>query len=112
MIMQQFNNKLKNFINNAAWTYAKTMPEWPHEYIVRGKVDEALFVETVKHIRRYGEPGRFYKMVITYFEEDKLVYWTMGAPIEETTIINRCKKEDSYEERLRNGTLPAIKPKP
>jgi hypothetical protein len=30
----------------------------------------------------------------------------MGAPINETTIINRCKKENSYEERLKNKTLP------
>lgn len=30
----------------------------------------------------------------------------MGAPVEETTIINRCLKENSYEARLKNGTLP------
>ena len=35
-----------------------------------------------------------------------MVYWTMGAPIEETIIINRCKKEQTYEYRLLNGTIP------
>ena len=34
------------------------------------------------------------------------MYWTMGAPLEETTIINRCRKEDSFESRSMNGTLP------
>ena len=29
-----------------------------------------------------------------------------GAPVEETTIINRCKKEDTYEVRLAEGRLP------
>jgi len=48
----------------------------------------------------------FYKKKITYFDEDGLVYWTMGAPIEETTIINRCTKENTYEYRLKMGTLP------
>jgi hypothetical protein len=43
---------------------------------------------------------------ITYFDEDGRVYWTMGAPIEETTIVNRCTKEQTYEYRLKNGTLP------
>ena len=43
---------------------------------------------------------------ITYFEEDGLLYWTMGAPIKETIIINRCLVENSFEARLRNGTLP------
>jgi len=33
----------------------------------------------------------------------------MGEPIEETTIINQCKEEGSYENRLRNGTLPVSK---
>ena len=43
---------------------------------------------------------------ITYFDEDELVYWTMGEVIEVTTIINRCKREQTYEHRLRCGTLP------
>jgi len=81
-------------------------PEWPHEYIVREKVDKVLFEDLVRHIRQYGFEGRFYQRVLTYFAEDGLLYWTMGTPIEETTIINRCKEEGSYENRFRNGTLP------
>ncbi|MBN2366680.1 MAG: hypothetical protein JXL67_10970, partial [Calditrichaeota bacterium] len=84
----------------------KTMPKWPHEYIVRERVDEKLFVKLVKHIRYRGYEGNFYKKRITYFEHDGLVYWTMGAPIDETTIINRCTKENTYEYRLINGSLP------
>jgi hypothetical protein len=82
------------------------MPRWPHEYIVRKNVDEALFIELVQHIRANGYAGKFYLNDITYFDEGGWVYWTMGAPIEETTIINRCKKENSYEYRLQSGRLP------
>jgi hypothetical protein len=35
------------------------------------------------------------------------VYWTMGAPVNETTIVNRCRSEDTYENRLLAGTLPS-----
>jgi hypothetical protein len=97
---------LRDFIESSKWTYAKTMPEWPHEYIVRGQVDEEFFVRMVRHIRQYGFEGRFYQRVLTYFAEDGFLYWTMGGPIEETTIINRCKEDGSYENRLRNRTLP------
>lgn len=97
---------LQTLINSCQWTIAKTMPEWPHEYIVRGRVDENLFVELVRHIRSNGYEGKFYQKSITYCDLGCLVYWTMGSPIEETTIINRCRKEDSYEYRLLNGTLP------
>ena len=100
-----FSDELREFIESCKWTFAKTMPEWPHEYIVREKVDKVLFEALVRHIRQYGFEGRFYQRVLTYFAEDGLLYWTMGAPIEETTIINRCKEKGSYENRLRNGIL-------
>jgi hypothetical protein len=97
---------LRRFISEVKWTYAKTMPRWPHEYIVRKQVDEDLFERLVLHIRSNGSEGRFYNQRYVYYEAGGLLYWTMGALLEETTIINRCKVEDSYESRLRNGTLP------
>ena len=100
-----FADVIRRFIDTEKWTYAKTMPDWPHEYIVRDRVDETMFVEIVKHIRTHGYEGRFYKRAITYFDEDGTTYWTMGSPVDETTIINRCVKENTYEERLKNGTL-------
>ncbi len=97
---------LSSFINKEKWTYAKTMPKWPHEYLVREKVDETLFVKLAVFIRENGYEGRFYNKAITYYDYDGRVYWTMGAPMDETTIINRCRKKDSYESRLESGTLP------
>ena len=98
---------LRSFVSSCDWTFAKTYAQtWPHEYIVRKQVDEGLFVQLVTHIRNHGYESYFYRMPITYFDEDGMVYWTMGEPIEETTIINRCREEDSYENRRRNGTLP------
>ena len=68
--------------------------------------DEKAFLELVTHIREFGYQGFFYQKPITYYDEDGLTYWTMGAPIGETTIINRCRTENTYEERLKKGTLP------
>jgi len=101
-----FPEDLRAFVAEQTWTYAKTMPKWPHEYIVRDRVDEDLFVQMVRHIRTHGHEGRFYSRKITYFDEDGMAYWTMGAPIDETKIINRCPKENTYEARLKAGTLP------
>ena len=50
------------------------MPEWPHEYIVRDRVDKALFEALVLHIRQYGFEGRFYQRVFTYFAEGGFLY--------------------------------------
>jgi hypothetical protein len=101
-----FSQVLRHFVDTEKWTYAKTMPEWPHEYLVRDRVDEEMFVAMVRHIRAHGYEGRFYKRKITYFDEAGMTYWTMGSPIEETTIINRCVKENTFEAREKAGTLP------
>ena len=106
----RFPEDLKAFVTDQKWVLAKTYaPTWPHEYIVRDRVEEDLFIQLVQHIRAYGYQGHFYRKAITYFDEDEMVYWTMGAPVKETTIVNRCKKEQSYEYRLKHGTLPESK---
>jgi hypothetical protein len=104
--MNKFPIVLREFIDTSKWTFAKTMPKWPHEYIVREKVDESLFIILVRYIRDNGYEGMFYKKIITYFNDGEFIYWDMGGSLEETGIINRCRKEDSYENRLLNGTLP------
>lgn len=102
----RFPPPIKAFIDGETWKFAKTMPEWPHEYLVKEKVDPQLFEAAVRHIREHGFEGRFYSRVMTYFVEDRKRYWTMGEPIERTIILNRCREEDSYEQRLKSGTLP------
>ncbi len=105
--MMLFPKDLKDFVTVQKWTFAKTYAlTWPHEYIVRDRVDEGMFLMLVRHIRAYGYEGQFYRKAITYFDEDGMVYWTMGSPIEETTIVNRCTREQTYEYRLKHGTLP------
>jgi hypothetical protein len=104
--VNSFPDDLRRFVTDEQWTYAKTMPDWPHEYLVRKRVDEKLFERTVMHIRSNGLEGRFYQRKITYYEEGGLVYWTMGSPLDQTIVINRCRKEDSFESRSKNGRLP------
>jgi len=99
-------DELREFIAASKWSYAKTMPQWPHEYIVRRHVDENFFEKLVRHIRANGCEAPFYDEKYIFFEEGGMLYWTMGAPVNETTIINRCRKENSYECRLKDGMLP------
>jgi hypothetical protein len=100
-----FPGDLLAFVESERWTYAKTMPTWPHEYLVRERVNAELFVRLVLHIRAYGYDGHFYQKDIRYYDEDGWVYWTMGAPVDETTIINRCRTEQSFEYRSARGDV-------
>lgn len=88
--MNQF--ELDNFINGHQWTFAKTMVSWPHWYVVRNRcVLDAEFVQFVEHIRLNGYVKRFGRKAYTYYDYNGFSYWTMGNPIDETTIVNRAK---------------------
>lgn len=98
---------LRTFVNSCQWISAKTYAQtWPHEYIVRDRVDRDNFIRLVQHIREHGRPAPFYLKTYIYLNEAGKLYWTMGDSVEETTIINRCREEDSYEQRLKDGRLP------
>lgn len=88
----------EEFVACSGWRYAKTMPECPHEYTVRdlspgGEKTTAMgdseFEWFVRLIRDKGELAEWGGKVRPYLRVGGYRYWTMGAPVEETTIINR-----------------------
>ena len=83
--------KLREMIARCHWTFAKTMPWAPHEYIVRGKcpLTEEEFLYFIDMQRRFGVEERWGKNVLPYLYIDDYKYWTMEAPYEKTIVINR-----------------------
>jgi hypothetical protein len=83
---------LRLFIAKSTWTFAKTMPETPHEYTLRKDAQVDLeFVEFVEHIRAVGYNERFFSKTFRYFDFEGWSYWTMGCDISITIIINRAR---------------------
>ena len=85
--------RLRQLIGRCRWTFAKSMPFAPHEYIVKDKcpltTDEFEFF--VNQQREFGLKEHWGKSCNSYLYIDDFKYWTMGAPIKETTVINRAK---------------------
>ena len=76
-------------LNN--WTFAKTMPENPHFYTLRKSWDDDnFFVDCVQFIRDFGEIEVFKGRKYICLNLNGYKYWTMGAPLHQTTLINRC----------------------
>jgi len=94
MSKEEVLEKIKEYIDCVRWKFASTMPEHPHEYTVRewNYEEEDAFIIFVKYIRGYGYQKRFFKKMITYCDIGDYTYWTMGAPIEETVVINRKER--------------------
>lgn len=83
---------LKDFIARHTWTYAKTMPSCPHNYIVRSKVDsDKSFVGLLNLIRSHGYDEQWYHHNHRYLDIGDYKYWTMGYTEDVTVIINRAK---------------------
>ena len=98
VLFQDDNNRIRDFVSRYTWTFAKTYADFaPHEYYVKEKLDDQgqeTFVWFVEFIRDYGFECKFAGKTHTYYELDGYYYWTMGDPVEETIILNRCKVED------------------
>ena len=93
MINEKNGDKLRSMIARCEWTFAKTMPFAPHEYIVKEKCPLTTneFEYFVNMQREHGMKERWGKYNNPYLYIDDYKYWTMGAPLEETTVINRAK---------------------
>ena len=86
------------YIAKVEWRFARTMPQWPHEYTVLrwSREFERDFLAFVALIRvagtvkpwPYGSNEPRYHH--TYLQVDAWEYWTMGEPVPETTLINRA----------------------
>ena len=91
-------DQLRDFINSFTWTFAKTYAKiCPHEYIVKDKIHEQhhdSFVNVVRFVREKGFTAYYNNRAGRYYILDDHYYWTMGAPIEETTVLNRARLSD------------------
>ncbi|HUV66266.1 MAG TPA: hypothetical protein VMW24_20410, partial [Sedimentisphaerales bacterium] len=83
------------------YQFAKTMPQIPHWYTLRKKWEDGkVFEEVVQAIRDLGEirpwpaPPKKARYRHTYFDAGEWSYWSMGAPLEKTILINRAKRYD------------------
>jgi hypothetical protein len=87
--------KMREYVAAVPWRFAKTMPENPHEYTLK-KVSpgrEKEFEAVVIFIRQQGYKKKFGRATYIYVDLDGWCYWTMGAPLEQTILINRARLE-------------------
>ena len=85
---------LEDFVPHVTWTQAKSYPDAPHQYVVRTSLPEkqaAQFLAIAKHIRLEGVREWFGNSWYIYYYHNGWKYWTMGAPLDETIILNRAK---------------------
>ena len=98
------------WITSRDWVFAKTYADTaPHEYTVRKGEDDDFF-KAVVMIRENGYREYYWKSLMTYMDFEGRKYWTMGAPVGETVIINRalidCPVDAQRRERQSSYGMP------
>lgn len=102
-------DRVRKYIGSHSWKFAKSMPAFPHWYVVRWDRPELdqEFCFFAQFIRDYGYPGNFFRKKLVYFDLDGFKYWTMGDPIHSETsearanlsrttfILNRAIHDDN-----------------
>jgi len=81
----------RDFVEASRWRFARTMPRHPHEYTVLGKGAADGFYDAVRYIRRHGGTVMFFGRPYICYDLGGWRYWSMGAPVEETILINRAR---------------------
>lgn len=77
-------------LTDAPYVFAKTMPQNPHWYTLRKRwINDDAFVRVVKFMRAFGYTEYFRGRPYTMLNVNDHKYWTMGAPIPDTILINR-----------------------
>jgi hypothetical protein len=79
---------IEDFIDRLSWTFAKTMPEIPHYYVVRDNLlqeDQKKFNEFAKYIKDKGYSDTFDSKKYTYLILGNYKYWIID------NILNRTK---------------------
>jgi hypothetical protein len=87
-----FEDVAAALVDQSNWIYAKTMPECPHHYTLRKhwKAD-VPFEGVVQYIRDHGYREKFGRSYYTRLDINNLKYWSMGAPLPATILINRAE---------------------
>ena len=97
---------IRAVIDSLSFRFAKTMPEIPHEYIVRSPLNEAAYVALFSAIMEHGVNERWagrYKRYL--YPGDGWKYWAMTTQLGESQVINRMKIKDDLERLRQEGQI-------
>lgn len=100
-----------DFIETAPWRFAKSVPNWPHFYIVEQELaDQESYRKARSFIQESGRDGNFFDFKVRYYDLNDWTYW--ASPLKESItqkyMLNRCKSEHTYDAQIAKGQIPCF----
>ena len=89
-------------LSRLTFKFAKSMPETPHEYVVRSPANEADYVALFSVIQEKGVQEKFGSRKYRYWRPgDGFKYWAMTTDVKQSHVINRAKIDVSSDSPRR-----------
>lgn len=82
-----------------AWRSARTMPQYPHSYVIRGEMlSEDDYLRAMAVVQTFGVPGRFYERVQIYLydEHEEIRWWLMSHDPRNSRVLNMATTDVDY----------------
>jgi len=98
-----------NYVSQVNWRFCKSMPNWPHFYIVEKELPNQVVYQAARaFVKDSGKVGKFFDMDVHYFDVNGWTYWAspLAKKTEDQYMLNRCKTEYSYDSLAKSGSLP------
>lgn len=86
--VKEYVRYIEKFLGSMVWTFAKTMPDTPHDYVVRDALSDAdkkTFDAFGEYIKRAGYSAAFASKRYNYLHIRDFKYWMIG------NILNRAE---------------------
>jgi len=96
------HREVEEWIAGRHWQQARSRSN-PHSYTLRRWGHEETFELIVLHIREYGYEAMFAGSVYTQYDCGDHFYWTMGASLPTTVVLNRKPLPDSELGKDKGG---------
>lgn len=91
------NYEASLLLEGQTYKFSKTMPHIPHSYTLKETWHRPeQFEDVVQYIRDAGVQEKWGRYNHHYLYLNGFKYWTMGAPVGETILINRAMPPDEH----------------
>lgn len=94
---------VRRWLEDQRWIFARSRANNPHWCCLRSEVaDPRIFEQVVAHLGEYGSPYVWWGSTYLQYPAGRYAYWTMGAGVQNTELINRKSLEQVRIDELRN----------
>jgi hypothetical protein len=96
------HGQVEEWLEGRYWQQARSRSN-PHSYTLRRWNDDKAFELVVLHVREHGYEAMFAGSVYTQYDCGDHFYWTMGASLPTTVVLNRKPLPDSRPGDEKDG---------